>query len=50
MPSVPTRMDLEPSKALSIAANPPQTFAGRKVGALVTDGLTGRFWKVWKRR
>jgi catalase len=40
-PAVPTRMDLKPSKALSIAANPPQTFAGRKVGALVTDGVDG---------
>jgi catalase len=33
-----TRMDLKPSKALSIMQNPPKTFAGRKVGILVTDG------------
>jgi catalase len=33
------RKDLKPSKALSIALNPPKSFAGRKVGALVTDGV-----------
>ena len=33
-----TRMDLKPSKALSILQNPPPSFAGRKVGILVTDG------------
>ena len=32
-------VDLKPSKALSIALNPPASFAGRKVGALVTDGV-----------
>ena len=31
--------DLKPSKALSIIANAPKTFKGRKVGALVTDGF-----------
>ncbi len=31
--------DLDPSPALSILANPPETFAGRRVGALVTDGV-----------
>ena len=30
--------DLKPSKALSIALNGPKSFAGRKVGILVTDG------------
>jgi catalase len=30
--------DLMPSPALSILANGPDTFAGRKIGALVTDG------------
>ena len=34
----PTRMDLPPSKALSILLNPPATFEGRKVGAMVTEG------------
>ena len=38
-PAVEPRKDLKPSKALSIALNPPGTFAGRKVGALVTDGV-----------
>lgn len=37
-PAVEPRKDLKPSKALSIALNPPKTFAGRKVGALVTEG------------
>ena len=31
-------LDLPPSPALSILANAPDTFAGRKVGVLVTDG------------
>jgi len=35
----PTRKDLKPSDALSILKNGPKTFAGRKVGALVTDGV-----------
>ncbi len=30
--------DLPPSPALSILANPPDTFAGRKLGVLVSDG------------
>src|SRR5689334_12132164 len=34
----PTRQDLAPSPALSILKNGPSSFAGRKVGALVTDG------------
>jgi catalase len=38
-PAIETRKDLKPSKALSIALNAPKTFAGRKVGALVTDGV-----------
>ena len=35
----PTRQDLKPSPALSIQKNGPKSFAGRKVGALVTDGV-----------
>ncbi|MGB3335836.1 MAG: catalase [Devosia sp.] len=31
-------MDLPPSDLLSILKNPPPSFAGRKIGALVTDG------------
>jgi len=40
-PSVPDRApitDLPPSPALSIVANGPATFAGRKIGVLITDG------------
>ena len=35
----PTRQDLKPSDKLSIIKNGPENFAGRKVGALVTDGV-----------
>jgi catalase len=38
-PAVEPRKDLKASKALSIALNPPENFEGRKVGALVTDGV-----------
>lgn len=31
--------DLDPSPALSIISNPPASFAGRKVGALICDGI-----------
>lgn len=33
------KQDLKPSKALSILMNSPNTFEGRKVGILVTDGI-----------
>jgi catalase len=35
----PTRQDLQQSPALSILLNGPTSFKGRKVGALVTDGV-----------
>jgi len=35
----PTRDDLEPSPALSILKNGPESFAGRSVGILVSDGF-----------
>ena len=38
----PTRKDLKPSPALSIIKNGPKSFAGRKVGALVTDGVDAK--------
>lgn len=38
-PAVATRTDLPPSDALSILKNPPGSFAGRKLGVLVTDGV-----------
>ena len=37
-PARPPITDLAPSPALSIVANGPETFAGRKLGVLVTDG------------
>lgn len=36
--AVPTRMDLAASPALSILARGPQSFAGRKLGILASDG------------
>ena len=36
--AVPTRRDLDPSPALSIAENGPERFEGRKLGILVSDG------------
>lgn len=38
-PARPVVKDLAPSPALSILRNPPKAFTGRKVGALVTDGV-----------
>ena len=38
----PTVQSLKPSPALSIIENGPETFAGRKVGALVTDGVDAK--------
>jgi catalase len=40
--AAPTRQDLKPSSALSIQLNGPQSFAGRKVGALITDGVDSK--------
>jgi catalase len=37
--AVPTNTSLPPSDPLSILKNGPESFAGRKVGALVTDGV-----------
>ncbi|TIW79348.1 MAG: catalase, partial [Mesorhizobium sp.] len=37
--AVPTRDDLEPSPALSIINNGPDSFKGRKIGMLVSDGI-----------
>jgi catalase len=43
--AVKTRTDLEPSPALSILQNAPRSFAGRKVGVLVTDGVDAKLLK-----
>ena len=45
----PPRMDLPKSPALSIILNGPESFAGRKVGALVTDGADAGILKALKR-
>ena len=44
--AMPTRQDLARSPALSILLNGPQSFAGRKVGALVTDGTDAAILKA----
>src|SRR5690349_11418422 len=38
-PAAEPRVDLEPSPALSIVANGPDRFAGRKIGVLASDGF-----------
>src|SRR5712671_6370792 len=38
-PARPVVTNLQPSRALSIVGNPPNTFKGRKLGVLVTDGV-----------
>jgi catalase len=43
--AVKTRTDLKPSAALSILRNGPKSFAGRKVAALVTDGVDVKLLK-----
>jgi catalase len=40
---VPPRQDLPPAPSLSIMGRPRQTFAGRRLGALVTDGVDATF-------
>ena len=46
---VTTRTDLEPSRALSILANGPETFAGRRVGAFVTEGCDAKTLRSLRR-
>jgi len=41
----PTQQNLKKSAALSILLNGPEKFAGRKVGALVTDGVNAELLK-----
>lgn len=43
--AVPTRQDLAPSPALSIALRGPKRFEGRKLGILVTDGVDAKLLK-----
>jgi catalase len=43
------RTDLEALPSLSILLNGPDTFAGRKVGVLVSDGIDGGLFKALRR-
>jgi catalase len=45
-PAVKVQSELEKSKSLSIILNGPKSFAGRKVGALVTDGVDAELIKA----
>ncbi|OWK39854.1 Catalase [Fimbriiglobus ruber] len=45
----PTVQNLNPSPALSIVKNGPKTFAGRKVGVLVTDGVDAKILAALKK-
>ena len=47
-PARPVKKDLPPSNALSIMKNGPKSFRGRKVGALVTDGIDSALFKALK--
>jgi catalase len=42
--AAPTRMDLSISPALSIAANSPNSFHGRKMGIVVSEGFDGHLF------
>ena len=42
----PTRTDLDKSPALSILLNGPDSFAGRKLGILITDGVDAKLLKA----
>ncbi len=42
-------VDLDPSPALSMLANPPGTFAGRRFGALVCDGADAKAIRALRR-
>lgn len=46
--AVATRMDLEPSPALSIIAKGPKRFEGRKLGILVSDGADAKLLMALK--
>jgi catalase len=47
-PAMEPRQDLEPSPKLSILANAPDSFEGRKVGVLMTDGVDVALFKELK--
>ena len=45
----PTRMDLDPSPALSILLNGPGNFMGRNLGVLITDGVDAKLLKAMQK-
>jgi catalase len=47
-PARPVIKDLAPSSALSIVGNPPPSFKGRKIGALVSDGADAALLQALK--
>jgi catalase len=48
-PARPPITDLPPSPALSIVLNGPETFAGRKIGVLVTDGTDAKLLQALRK-
>lgn len=44
--AMPTRMDLQQSPALSILKNGPDSFKGRKIGVLMSDGADGQLFEA----
>src|SRR6185312_13522953 len=48
-PARPVNKSLKPSAALSIIGNAPETFAGRKIGALISDGVDVRLLEALKK-
>jgi catalase len=46
IPAMQPRMDLKESSALSIIRNGPKNFRGRKMGALITDGVNAQLVKT----
>ncbi len=49
-PAIKPTLDLAPSPALSMLANPGDTFAGRKLGVLVTDGAPAAIFTSFRGR
>jgi len=47
-PAAPVNMSLKPSPALSIMLNSPNTFTGRKLGILLTDGADAKLFNALK--
>jgi catalase len=48
LPPARAPIDLDPSPALSILLNGPDSFSGRRIGALITDGVDAKALKALK--